>query len=385
MKAGRLRSTRVASIVSLVVVSLPAAAPAASLKVFPGQSIQAAVDAASPGDTIRVMPGDYVETHGGTAAVRITKPLKLLAKSRLPRVKVRILPGPGQNHGIVVEPANPGDPDVVGVAIKGFTVQGFANNGIWLRHVNDFTIEHNESIDNLENGIWPTLSANGLVKKNVAYGSEDSALWIEASENVRVLNNEFHHSPTGLEITVSRNIVAKKNDVHHNSTGIGLYHPSAASLPPLGDDGHWDIVGNYVHDNNEANDAPPGSMSADLPPGGGILVLGVDNVNIERNRIENNNFYGITVVDYCLAVAGSAFDCSSNPPQVESAPDDNTYVANVLKNNGTDPVSFGGLEAFAADITYLMLDRGHANCFAKNKYGKFMSPIVPPIVASSCE
>src|SRR5262245_9091086 len=96
-----------------------------------------------------------------------------------------------------------------------------------------------ESISNLENGIWPTLSANGLVRKNVAYGSEDSALWVEASENVRVLNNEFHHSPTGLEITVSKNVVAKKNHIHHNTTGIGLYHPSAASLPPLGDDGYW--------------------------------------------------------------------------------------------------------------------------------------------------
>jgi hypothetical protein len=57
-------------------------------KVTPGQSIQAAVDAASPGGTIRVMPGDYIEQHAGTAAVRITKPLKLLAKSRLPKAKV---------------------------------------------------------------------------------------------------------------------------------------------------------------------------------------------------------------------------------------------------------------------------------------------------------
>ena len=92
--------------------------------------------------------------------------------------------------------------------------------------MDNFKIENNESIDNLENGIWPTLSANGLVKKNVAYGSEDSALWVEASENVRVLKNELHHSPTGLEITVSKNILAKKNDVHHNTVGIGLYHPS---------------------------------------------------------------------------------------------------------------------------------------------------------------
>jgi len=369
----------------LAVVWAPTATTAASFTVTPGESIQAAVDAASPGDTIRVMPGDYTEPHAGTAAVRITKPLKLLAKSKLPKVKVRLLPGAGQNHGIVVEPANPGDPDVVGVQIKGFTVEGFPNNGIWLRHVKRFKIENNESIDNLENGIWPTLSANGLVKRNVAYGSEDSALWVEASENVRVLNNEFHHSPTGLEITVSKNIVAKKNHIHHNTTGIGLYHPSAASLPPLGDDGHWDIVSNYVHDNNEPNDAPPGSMSADLPAGGGILVLGVDNVNIQKNRVENNSFYGITVVDYCLAVAGSKFDCSSNPPQVESAPDDNTYVSNVLKNNGTAPIPFGGLETFAADITYLMLETGHANCFANNTYDTIQMPFIPPMVANRCK
>ena len=383
MKQGRL-SIGAVSVLGFAVVCTPTVAPAASFRVTPGQSIQEAVDAASPGDTIKVMPGDYTETHAGTAAVRITKPLKLLAKSTR-KAKVRLLPGPGQNHGILVEPANPGDPDVLGVTITGFTVEGFPNNGIWLRHVNDFTIEKNESINNLENGIWPTLSANGLVKKNVAYGSEDSALWVEASENVRVLKNEFHHSPTGLEITVSKNIVAKKNHIHHNTTGIGLYHPSAASLPPLGDDGYWDIVDNYVHDNNEPNEAPRGSMSADLPPGGGILVLGVDKVNIQKNRIENNDFYGITVVDYCLAVAGSSFDCTSNPPEVESAPDDNTYESNVLKNNGTDPVSFGGLETFAGDISYIMLETGHANCFARNRYGTFEMPGVPPLVANRCE
>src|SRR5262249_58485237 len=59
------------------------------------------------------------------------------------------------------------------------------------------------------------------------------------------------------------------------------------------------------------------------------------NVNIVKNSIENNSFYGVTVVDYCLAVAGSAFDCSSNPPEVESVPDDNTYVSNVFKNDGS--------------------------------------------------
>ena len=122
-----------------------------------------------------------------------------------------------------MQPGVPGT-RIDGFQVKGLTVQGFPNNGILTRYLDNFKIERNESIDNLENGIWPTLSANGLVKKNVAYGSEDAALWVEASENVRVLKNDLSYSPTGLEITVSNNILAKGNEVHHNTVGIGLYH-----------------------------------------------------------------------------------------------------------------------------------------------------------------
>jgi hypothetical protein len=297
--------------------------------------------------------------------VRVTKPLKLLAKSKLPDVKVRILPGPGQTDGILVEPENEGDPDIDGLMIKGFTVEGFSNNGIWLRHVNNFKIQGNESINNLENGIWPTLSANGLVKKNVSYGSEDSALWIEASENVRAIKNELHHSPTGLEITVSKNIQAKKNTIHDNTVGVGLYHPNAASLPPLGGDGDWEIIGNDIYDNNEPNTAPPGSMAAALPPGAGILVLGVDNVTIKKNRIENNGFLGVGVVDWCIAtaLAGPPFDCGSNPPIVEPSPDNDLIIKNDVLANGLAPPS--GFEPFAADLAFLA-GGGTNTCFSDN-------------------
>jgi parallel beta-helix repeat protein len=391
-KEGFMKSARVSIgavlVLGLAVASTPTAATAKSVTVKPGQSIQAAVDAASPGDTINVMPGDYTEMHPGTAAVRITKPLNLIAKGAPPATqKVRILPGPGQMHGILVEPANPGDPDIDGLEIKGFTVQGFSNMGIWLRHVKNFTIENNESIDNQENGIFPTLSANGLVKKNVAYGSLDSALWVEGSQNVRVVNNELHNSPTGLEITISNEITVEQNDVHDNTVGIGLYHPGAAGLPPAeqppGPYGDWHIVNNDVHNNNFPNPAPGGETGA-LPPGIGVLLLGVDNVGLQNNRVEGNNYVGIGLVDWCLAVVAAGLvdnvpDCVSYFP--DHTPDYNQVTGTKLADNHTDtsPELLPAADILDVGLDYLssgMFGTGTGNCFSGNKLIK--TPGNPP-------
>jgi parallel beta-helix repeat protein len=391
-----MRSTRVsiraALVLGLALWGTPTVATAKSWTVKPGDSIQAAVDNASPGDTINVMPGDYTEasataTSRGPAAVWITKSLKLVAKSKLPDTKVRLLAGAGQDHGIVVEPTNGVSPDVDGVTIKGFTVQGFPNMGIYLRHVNNFTIDSNESIDNLENGIFPTLSANGLVKKNLAYGSQDSALWIEGSENVRVLGNELAKSPTGLEVTISKDVSIEKNNVHDNTIGIGLYHPVTAGLPqvewPTFDFGNWHVLNNHVHHNNTPNVAAADSETGQLPYGGGVLLLGVQNVDVQKNSIERNDFFGIAMVDYCLVVAGTDFDCSNPghepPPGYSTAPDYIQVVKNKLVDNHAFPPE-GPYQSVAADI--LELAGGLHNCYSKNKITNSLA-LSPPYTIPS--
>ncbi len=368
-----LRSSVTTALALGVAVALTATpAVAKTFKVHPGDSIQAAVDAASDGDKIVVYPGTYTET-GSPHAVVVNKSLKMIAKvdKKAPgdTGKVIILGDGSQQDGVLVEPPNPGDANIEGFLIKGFTVQGFNNNGIHLRYVNNFKILKNESIDNLENGIWPTLSVKGMVKKNVSYGSEDSAMWVEASENVRVIKNIAHSSPTGIEVTISNGVDVKKNEAYNNSVGVGLYHPSAAGLAPLATNGFWKIQKNYIHDNNAPNTAPPGSMAADLPPGGGILILGADDILVKSNTVENNDFFGITIIDYCIATMGGAFDCSVVPPVVEPYPDRNIVMNNKFINNGTNPISHP--LAFAASDMIFIVDNGPdgvGNCFSGNTW-----------------
>lgn len=343
---------------TVALLALPTAASAHGHRnhrthtVRPGQSIQAAVNAADPGDTVRVLAGDYREDHAGSWAVHITKPVKLIASG-----KVRLLPNRDQTSGIVAEGVPGGEID--GLDIVGFTVEGFNNNGIWLAYVKNFNIEGNTSIDNQENGIWPTLSANGQVKKNVAYGSKDSALWIEASENVRIIDNDIHHSPTGVEVTLSRDLVIEHNDIHDNTVGIGLYHPGAAGLPqetwPTWPFGNLRVSENHVHDNNLPNTATGGEVAL-LPPGLGMLILGTSDVSVKENRIERNDFVGVAMMDWCVALGDPGCQATALPAGYEhTAVDATRIVENKFSGNhtGSGPPPFGPL---ASDVLYIGAD-----------------------------
>jgi parallel beta-helix repeat protein len=415
MKSFRVSSGAVL-VLGLALASTPMAATAKTITVRSGQSIQAAVDAAKSGDTVKVQSGvydftgkpgtDYCApwlvgypacTPAGKAAVVITKPLTLTASGPVSIKGGAVFDETGHcttglRDGIVVVGTKEHNLD--GVEIKGFNVESFCNNGIALAYVTNFNIENNVAGNLGEVGIWPVLSANGQVKKNVAYGTIDSALWVEASQNVRVINNDLSQSPTGLEVTISQNITMENNNIHNNTTGVGLYHPAGAGLPqelwPAGPYRDWHVVKNDVYDNNYENPVL-GGLVGEIPAGLGVLISGVSHVDVQKNRIERNNYIGVAMIDWCLGLGDPTCSTIPLPPGYEDATVNYVQVvANKFAGNGLEPPVGGPFPG--ADIFYIGADAydevfgvslpsGTGNCQSDNKLIKTPTPKNPgPVV-----
>ena len=370
--------------------------------VSPGKSIQQAIDRASPGGWVLVQPGIYRETADTTNGLNITRGINLIGLST-PRNRVVLENAGGQRNGIVAVaaahtscmrchsslappfPLLPGvsrsltnEGSIRGLTVSGITIKGFANNGLFARNLDGFAIVDVHSVGNKNYGIFPVSSKNGIITRSSATGADDSGIWVETSENVQVTHNLVEGNVNGFEISNSTGVLVAYNEVRGNTVGIAnLFLPDIFGVRP--DANRITIRDNHVHDNNKPNTAHEGAILSTVPPGTGILHVGVDDSSIAGNLVENNDFVGIAVADYCAVVQGGPFDCSVDPDVTpgflaDQEATNNRVVDNIVQNNGgnVDPSS---PFAFAASDLALLTAGDHGNCYAGNKFGTFFSLI----------
>jgi len=376
-----------------------------TIVVRPGQSIQKAIDQAAHGARIYVLSGTYRETADPVNGLRINKSGIHLVGQTGPGKRVVLENAGNQSNGIVVVPAARNDcmgcheslappfklkpgvdptptdarPELYDIEVRSITIANFRNNGLFTEHVDGFRFVDVHSDNNPNYGIFPTLSRNGLIAHSRADGADDSGIWVETSENVVVTRNVVVGNTNGFEVSNSDDIELTHNVARDNTVGFAIL-----MLPDIFDNRpgakRINVRNNQVLDNNKPNTARPGSILATVPPGTGILYLGVDQSEISDNVVSGNGFTGIAIADYCLTVDGSPFSCDQDPVislgfLLDQDARQNVVRGNTVTGNGLDPGAQNPFAFAASDLTLLTFPDAHDNCYADNEYGTFFSVI----------
>jgi parallel beta-helix repeat protein len=364
---------------ALLFIGLVFPAAAKTILVHPGGSIRAAVQKASTGDIIRVFPGIYHEgAPGDLNALTITKNGISLVGLSSPEHPVVLANVGGQSFGIWVSPSDTvgssaEDPPcgvsgaaLHGFSLAGFTIKGFVHDGVHLACVDGFELSGNVAADNGVYGLFPVVSRNGTVSNNQVRNTfSDAGVYIGQSENILIIDNWTHDNLIGIEVENSRNCAVLRNTSSDNTIGIIvdllpflLEKTQQSTLVSL----------NTVQSNNRANTGEAGDITAAIPSGTGILLLGADTTTVRSNEISDNKFTGIAVASVCTAFALLGQPCTGL--DIDTNPDDNKIIGNRLTDNGTAPSPLP-----PADL--LWDGFGAGNCWSLNRYTTSVPATLP--------
>ncbi|MEO6988013.1 MAG: right-handed parallel beta-helix repeat-containing protein [Aquihabitans sp.] len=330
------------------------------------ETIQAAVDAAESGDLIIVGEGTYEE------AVDVeTDDITIRG---VDRNKVILDGGFELENGIRILDAD-------GVVVENMTARNYVSNGFFWTGSDRYRGSYLTAYRNGDYGVYAFDAYHGQFDNSLGSGSPDAGFYIgECFECDAVIDNViseynglgYSGTNSGGEVyIVNSTFRYNRAGIVPNSGSYELCYPGRANT----------IVGNIVHDNNNA-DAPAISVAL-LAQGNGILMAGSINNVIERNLVYDHDRTGIAAVPF------PEEDASDVPPAADTLetpcedtrdnemPDPDTIPSlviwhpsgNTIRDNIVSGSGLGDLASATIDddtFTSKTLD----NCFSGNTFDK---------------
>ncbi|MFR9794394.1 nitrous oxide reductase family maturation protein NosD [Streptomyces sp. MS06] len=263
--------------------------------VFPGQSIQKAVDAAAPGDTVQLTVGTYRQS------VKITTPgLTLRGVGRDTVISpgdTKVAPAADRaaatgcaegGNGICVVGSK--DRDVRGVTVADLTVTGFTSTGLFSMATDGLTVR---KVTAVRNGVWGIAqerSVRAEFRHNTARNNGDAGLFLantirseagaQDTRGTVVAHNRLQGNRIGLTVRRLRNLTVEDNLLAGNCAGMFVVgdenKPKAGALT---------VRGNRVDRNNKSC---PKTARLNAIQGSGIVLTGAEDTLVTRNLITGN-------------------------------------------------------------------------------------------------
>ncbi len=314
-------STVVIALTMFSAAAASASAPARAggsngvIVVWPGQSIQKAVNHAKPGTTIRLKRGVYrqavqIRTDGITlrGAGNSLGGTVLRPPAKKPHTLCT------QAFGvtgvcILAKKVNPKNGAVLQVVrrdtVTGIYVAGFPSNGVFGYGTSGLTVTGVSAFNDGDYGISRFVSTRTLFAHDIAVGNDEAGFYVGDSPHADtvVRDNIAVGNQFGIFVRHARHVTVFNNLATRNCQGILVL-----------DDGQPGGAGNAVIARNAAirnnkfcpkNDETPVSVQ-----GGGILLLGATDTLVIHNTVRGNrghqfNSGGIVVLSAAKLTKGS--------------------------------------------------------------------------------
>lgn len=240
-------------------------------------TIQAAVDAAAPGDMVLIAPGVYREE------VQVSTPGLILRGEDRNQV---VIDGEFvRPNGIIVF--------ADGVAVENMTLRNATENGVIWTGVRGYRGSYLTAVDNQVYGIYAFDSGDGLFEHSYASGSPDAGFYIGQCDPCQavIIDSVAEWNGLGFSGTnASGDLYLVDSVWRHNVAGIVPNTLDTELLPPSHD---VTIAGNLIHDNG--NRGAPSFSSEWSGYGNGVVLAGVNDSLVTRNRIFNHPANGVAI------------------------------------------------------------------------------------------